>query len=208
MNSLLAMSASGNLLTKLSPMDFKRIYFGNWLRDYSQFMEVKPLSMAPQMLLCSIVSILGYLEFGYATGEFDVTIPRLGVYRPEQHIDNPRGYQPRVPKEYRKNEDGRLVPWYDDNSPKQHNDLRDPPSQEELEIDPVTGMKNYIANEKYPSTTLSYVKDILRQSVQCARGGDRHEGMRHLGSVTVFVQAISFASTVIVALISIRRLPA
>ena len=26
------------------------------------------------------------MEHGYATGEFDVTKERLGVYRPEEHI--------------------------------------------------------------------------------------------------------------------------
>jgi hypothetical protein len=26
------------------------------------------------------------MSFGYATGEFEVTADRLGVYRPEEHI--------------------------------------------------------------------------------------------------------------------------
>jgi hypothetical protein len=26
------------------------------------------------------------MSFGYATGEFEVTAERLGVYRPEEHI--------------------------------------------------------------------------------------------------------------------------
>lgn len=32
------------------------------------------------------------MAFGYATDEFDVTKERLGLYRPEEHIDNPKGY--------------------------------------------------------------------------------------------------------------------
>lgn len=32
------------------------------------------------------------MSFGYATGEFEVTDERLGVYRPEEHIDNPKDY--------------------------------------------------------------------------------------------------------------------
>jgi len=32
------------------------------------------------------------MTFGYATGEFEVTEARLGCYRPEEHIDNPKDY--------------------------------------------------------------------------------------------------------------------
>jgi hypothetical protein len=37
-----------------------------------------------------LVWVLSFLSFGYATGEFEVTEERLGVYRPEEHIDNPK----------------------------------------------------------------------------------------------------------------------
>jgi hypothetical protein len=70
------------------------------------------------------------MSFGYATGEFEVTAERLGVYRPEEHIDNP--------KDYADNEDARK---YDPR-------LRGPVSEAELAVDPNTGMKNYIANEQ------------------------------------------------------------
>ena len=33
-----------------------------------------------------LVWILSFMSFGYATGEFEVTSERLGVYRPEEHI--------------------------------------------------------------------------------------------------------------------------
>jgi len=33
-----------------------------------------------------LVWILSFMAFGYATGEFEVTAERLGVYRPEEHI--------------------------------------------------------------------------------------------------------------------------
>ena len=36
--------------------------------------------------------MLAFKRFGFATDEFDVTDEALGVYRPEEHIDNPRGY--------------------------------------------------------------------------------------------------------------------
>jgi hypothetical protein len=45
--------------------------------------------------------VLGFLSFGYGTKEFEVTRDRLGCYRPEEHIDNPKvssyGFQ-RLPK--------------------------------------------------------------------------------------------------------------
>tara|TARA_R110002060_G_scaffold15333_4_gene21375 strand:- start:978 stop:1172 length:195 start_codon:yes stop_codon:yes gene_type:complete len=63
------------------------------------------------------------LSFGYATEEFEVTEERLGVYRPEEHIDNP--------KDYADNKDARE---YDQR-------LRGPVQPMELEIDPSTGMK-------------------------------------------------------------------
>ena len=36
--------------------------------------------------------MLAFKKFGFATDEFDVTHKVLGVYRTEEHIDNPRGY--------------------------------------------------------------------------------------------------------------------
>ncbi|EKD04363.1 heterokaryon incompatibility protein HET-C [Trichosporon asahii var. asahii CBS 8904] len=65
---------------------------------------------------------------GYATGEFEVTKERLGTYLPTEHIDNPKGYgEGEDPRKY----DPRLRP---------------PVDPRELEIDPQSGMKNYIAN--------------------------------------------------------------
>lgn len=73
---------------------------------------------------------LSFMAFGYATGEFEVTAERLGCYRPEEHIDNP--------KDYNDNNDARDV----------HPSLRGPVDEElELGIDLKTGLKNYIANE-------------------------------------------------------------
>lgn len=34
-----------------------------------------------------LVWVLAFLSFGYATAEFEVTSERLGVYRPEEHIE-------------------------------------------------------------------------------------------------------------------------
>jgi hypothetical protein len=58
-----------------------------------------------------------------------VTPERLGCYLPTEHIDNPKGYG-----------DGEDARQY-------HPGLRGPVDPMELEVDPRTGMKNYIANE-------------------------------------------------------------
>ena len=70
-------------------LTMQRVYFGNWLRDYSQVMDTTLLSAVPEEVLRAIVSILGFMEFGFATREFDITRDRLGVYRPEEHIGKP-----------------------------------------------------------------------------------------------------------------------
>ncbi|RDW78642.1 uncharacterized protein DSM5745_05494 [Aspergillus mulundensis] len=138
----------------------KRVYFGNWLRDYSQAMDVGTLKSLPADTIRILVWILSFLSFGYATAEFEVTAERLGVYRPEEHIDNP--------KDYADNEDARQ---YDQR-------LRGPIRQIELDIDPETGMKNYIANEKGDwATSAAYIKFSLARSIHYGRlytsGGHR-----------------------------------
>ncbi|KAJ6036676.1 hypothetical protein N7540_000955 [Penicillium herquei] len=138
----------------------KRVYFGNWLRDYSQAMDVGTLKNLQAETIRILVWVLSFLTFGYATGEFEVTSERLGVYRPEEHIDNP--------KDYADNEDARK---YDER-------LRGPVRQVELDIDMETGMKNYIANERGDwATSSAFVKYSLGRSIHYGRmythGGDR-----------------------------------
>jgi hypothetical protein len=95
---------------------------------------------------------LSFLSFGYATEEFEVTEDRLGVYRPEEHIDNP--------KDYADNNDARQ---YDPR-------LRGLVQPIELEIDPNTGLKNYIANESGGwATSAGYVKFSFSRSIHFGR---------------------------------------
>lgn len=95
----------------LSPHFDKRqrlhIYFGNWLRDYSQvcvrlLMKKPGVGFSTDYLgfsrgtLTRVVGLLAQLEFGdpHQLGQvkgFEVTEATLGVYLPEEHIDNPRG---------------------------------------------------------------------------------------------------------------------
>jgi hypothetical protein len=72
---------------KWNSMMIKRVYFGNWLRDYSQAMDTGALKKAQPETIRILVWLLSFLGFGYATAEFEVTSERLGVYRPEEHIE-------------------------------------------------------------------------------------------------------------------------
>ena len=84
--------------------------------------------------------------------EFEVTEERLGTYRPEEHIDNP--------KDYADNQDARQ---YDTR-------LRPPVQPIELQVDPQTGMKNYIANENLGIATSSgYIKHSFSRSIHFGR---------------------------------------
>jgi hypothetical protein len=170
-----------------------RVYFGNWLRDYSQAVDVgslKGVNAATIRILVSApamtgankganhlqVWVLSFLAHGYATEEFEVTEERLGVYRPEEHIDNPLGYA-----------DGEDARKYDKR-------LRGPVDPRELEIDPRTGMKNYIANENGGwATSAGYLRFSFARSIHYGRlytsgtGGasgkesDLNEALRCLG---------------------------
>ncbi|GAB1201606.1 hypothetical protein APSETT445_000187 [Aspergillus pseudonomiae] len=118
----------------------------------SQAMDVGTLKSVQADTIRILVWILSFMTFGYATAEFEVTSDRLGTYRPEEHIDNP--------KDYADNQDARQ---YDSR-------LRGPVRQVELDIDPDTGMKNYIANERGDwSTSSGYVKYSLARSIHYGR---------------------------------------
>lgn len=76
----------------------------------------------------------------------------MGVYRPEEHIDNP--------KDYADNKDAREF------DPR----LRGPVHPIELEVDPNTGLKNYIANEAGGwATSTGYVKFSFARSIHFGR---------------------------------------
>ncbi|EXJ55733.1 hypothetical protein A1O7_08663 [Cladophialophora yegresii CBS 114405] len=137
---------------KWNSMMIKRVYFGNWLRDYSQAMDTGALKKAQPETIRILVWLLSFLGFGYATAEFEVTSERLGVYRPEEHIDNP--------KDYNDNEDARK---YDAR-------LRGPVRDIELQIDMETGMKNYIANGRGDwATSAAFVKYSFERSIHHGR---------------------------------------
>ncbi|KAH8677936.1 heterokaryon incompatibility protein Het-C-domain-containing protein [Xylariales sp. PMI_506] len=130
----------------------QRTYFGNWLRDYSQAVDVGSLKGVNAATIRVLVWVLSFLANGYATEEFEVTEERLGVYRPEEHIDNPLGYA-----------DGKDAREFDKR-------LRGPVLPVETEIDPRTGMKNYIANESGNwATSAGYLRFSLARSIHFGR---------------------------------------
>jgi len=157
---------------KFTSLDVKRVYFGNWLRDYSQAMDIAGLSKLTAQTLVTVVSALGFMTFGFATEEFQVTADRLGVYLPIEHIDNPKGYGEK------------------EGDPRQfHPKLRPPVDPRELEIDQNTGMKNYIATEGQSwDTSTAHVRRTLEACIQHGRqangqeGADMWEAFRLLGT--------------------------
>ncbi|KAI1337268.1 heterokaryon incompatibility Het-C [Xylariaceae sp. FL0016] len=129
-----------------------RTYFGNWLRDYSQAVDVGSLKGVNAETIRILVWVLSFLANGYATEEFEVTAERLGVYRPEEHIDNPLGYA-----------DGKDAREYDKR-------LRGPVMPVETEIDMRTGMKNYIANESGSwATSVGYLRFSIGRCIHFGR---------------------------------------
>ncbi|KAG6097844.1 hypothetical protein E4U30_000258 [Claviceps sp. LM220 group G6] len=147
----------------------RQIYFGNWLRDFSQVVDTTCLENVPEPVLRAIVSVLAMLEFGFATDEFEVTRERLGCYTHVEHIDNPRGYHGNA-----KDVDKRL---------------RGPVDPRELEFDPKSGMKNYIANSSHGwDTSADYVRRQLELCIELGRRGRRgdhsaqKESFIHLGA--------------------------
>ncbi|KAI0051363.1 Het-C-domain-containing protein [Auriscalpium vulgare] len=140
--------------SKFGGLDIKRVYFGNWLRDYSQAVDIAGLKKLDFQTILNLCMALGFLANGYATAEFEVTKERLGVYLPTEHIDNPKGYG--------EGEDARR---YDPR-------LRGPVDPRELEVDPRSGMKNYIANENGNWDTS---KALVRRTIEkCIHLGRQH----------------------------------
>lgn len=158
---------------KFTKIMVSRVYFGNWLRDYSQAIDVGTVKSVSAEAIRLLLCILGFLTFGYGSGEFEVTADRLGCYRPEDHIDNP--------KNYADNQDARQ---YDRR-------LRGPVDERtELSIDPETGMKNYIANERARiMTSAQHVRRLFGGCIELGRrykqGGnkdDLYEALRLMGT--------------------------
>jgi hypothetical protein len=50
---------------KFSKLDVKRVYFGNWLRDYSQAIDVGTVKYVSADAIRLLLWVLGFMSFGY-----------------------------------------------------------------------------------------------------------------------------------------------
>jgi hypothetical protein len=64
-NRSVSKAAGGGFLSfgrsKFSPLDVKRVYFGNWLRDYSQAVDTAGLKKTNLQTILNVVMVLGFL---------------------------------------------------------------------------------------------------------------------------------------------------
>lgn len=191
---------------KFNKLMVSRTYFGNWLRDYSQAIDVGTVKSVSAEAIRLLLCILGFLTFGFGSGEFEVTADRLGCYRPEDHIDNPKVSVPLerpIPhsntlQDYAENEDARQ---YDRR-------LRGPiDERRELSIDPETGMKNYIANENAGiMTSGKHVRSLFGRCIELGRRykdrGDKkdlYEALRLMGTGLHCLEGSSNALTLLLS---------
>ena len=59
---LMSRAAGGN---KFSKLDVLRVYFGNWLRDYSQAVDVGTVKYVSPEAIRILLWVLGFMTFGY-----------------------------------------------------------------------------------------------------------------------------------------------
>jgi hypothetical protein len=94
----------------IDPRLLKEMYAGNWMRDFSQLNLPMPHSLVANLpkdvdeptgesigaegaedIITSVIRALAFLEFGPEITNDLITPGNIGVYTPEQHVDNPMG---------------------------------------------------------------------------------------------------------------------
>ncbi|MBW8888470.1 MAG: peptidoglycan-binding protein [Fibrobacteres bacterium] len=152
-----------------------QIYFGNWLRDYSQFLDpiwlqafenpVVHKGKQARQVMTNYLDLMAKSEFDstaapgvHEAGVFHVTVANCGVYRAQEHIDNPLGIT-----------NGAAI------DPLFHGPV--PPN--EIAIDPATGLKNYIATPGPGyATAIEFAEKSFRDAL---KQGFNPEGRRLFG---------------------------
>lgn len=151
--------------------EIEAVYFGNWLRDYSQLLDPKIVRATnmpkdfPDVLsrdaLTRIVDVLAVKRFRWRRNfpqHFIVTPEKLGVYRPSEHIDNPKVTDPNALDPTTRDPD--FEPLVLAGSPS-------------LEVDYETSMKRYIEH------SVKFMQAELRVAMNENRN---FPGMRAFGS--------------------------
>ena len=147
----------------------RQIYFGNWLRDFSQVLDPAivrkpgvpkdfPRAISREKLT-QLVDLFAELEFVKKPEDkklFHVTESLLGVYRPVEHIDNPTNNAPDAP-------DPQSI----------DKDFQPRATKEYVSVDPATSMKRYIG------FSAKFMRDELGKAVSAGAGKD---GFRHFGA--------------------------
>ncbi|MFJ3484780.1 HET-C-related protein [Pseudomonas sp. NPDC090202] len=148
------------------------VYFGNWLRDYSQVVDPKITRAAdmpkefPTLLsrdawtrLVDVLAVKKFLALrSRHADDMQVTAEKLGLYRASEHIDNPLVSDPSFPDPRVRDPD--FEPWVLKGNPL-------------LEVDPETSMKRYL------SRSVDYMQQQLRLAMQQGRS---FAGLRSLGA--------------------------
>ena len=156
----------------LGPYELGSIYFGNWLRDYSQLLDPKIVRATqmpkdfPDVLsrdaltrIVDVISIKHFASIRQASGTlYHVTPQVLGVYRPSEHIDNPKSMDRNAPDPRRRDEN--FEPLVFEGDPL-------------LDVNYDTSMKRYIAR------SMDYMESELRIAMAHK---DTPAGLRAFGS--------------------------
>lgn len=157
-NNLARRNESVNSFGNLGPNDLKAVYFGNWLRDFSQINDVPFLKTVDSSVLLNAVKWMAEMQgFSQSLPGFTITMDRLGVYRPEEHVDSPS----LIVKDYRS-----LIQGF-----------RPPVSAEEIEYDELSAQRRYIQYPKkarnFKYTTLAFIRFRLWQAVIQMRSSNK-----------------------------------
>jgi hypothetical protein len=179
-----------------SNIDIDAVNFGNWLRDYSQVIDPK-ITRSPEMpkdfpavlsrqSWTDLIDVLAIKKFytlrtlPQNPNAVKVTMDKLGVYRPHEHIDNPMISDP--PFNDPRVRDKDFEPWV----------LK---GNELLETDRQTSMKRYIGRS---------VEYMQREIATALKKGRSLDGFRHFGAALHVVEDLFAHSNF--AELSLRKL--
>lgn len=223
-----------------SEQDVRKIYYGNWLRDFSQVIvkitvrgtnavikaqknkvikELSPMQLSHEGWV-KLIKILAIKEFvfdplkdggknpadDYATLESKfnseyggLTKDILGIYRPEEHIDNPYGLKDESDAE---DDKGNIISYTYEGTGKTQT-LYAGDNKQSWKIDPTKNMSNFFWKD-FPGDRPSSVTYMKQQLVLAASKRGTPQGFRHLGAA-LHVLEDYFSHTNFVE-ISLRRL--